>query len=1604
MTEIANVDFQFYTPSAVKNLSVGEVEIDGAFTSGSDNPIPGGIYDLKMGSFRRDQSCKTCHMGEDQCLGHYGHVDFPQHVVNPLVQGDLRKTLSAVCPICNTYRVNDKERFMFLQKLKLLEAHAITEAMQVFKSPMYFLRHTTKEDLTTKETISLNKWKKGDPIISTATNRDIMEDTDEESEEDLEDSDEEKSRKRKKASIMRIFKNWTTKVVTKLNSKQKRIIENEVNKVILKYTEASGCETVAAYMAKCRATANVHVAEERVKVMKEFIECAQGHSGCPRTGGSGKYNFILTVNKIAARRDPKFIHPPAKNPSFVIPDVIERKEDHIVYTPHLATLLSRTYQNEKDFINIAYRINTEEEYLSTFFMKSILIPPNRFRRPTLGSMKLLLPDGTSSLFIKIVRVVTEMREYHKNLNATYLEVDKGQQIEMKKHNLRLMTQIGYLMGVYMPLGAGTYLSFSAKEKLSRKKGIFRQNCMGKRVNYSARSVILPSLTCNTGEVQIPLVFAQKADFPEYVTAHNMSELMELIKRGPNVYPGCNAITFKNGNRKSLSRMTEEDRERISRKIDTKIMIVHRHLRDGDMCLLNRQPTLHRPSLLGQRIRVKVDDPETVIRFHYANCKSFNADFDGDEMNLHFPQNQLARAEAACVVHSIQNYIEPTRGEPIRGLIQDHIVAGVLLTKKDTFLDRETFMLYVFTAIERALGNRKIELVEPAILKPKQLWTGKQVITCILKNLARLVKFKLPHGVNFDSKTKLKGHLWKGHEEEGKVIVRDNHLLTGVLDKSQIGASAKGLVHCCHEFYGPVFADQLLSGISRLCTKFLQIHGFTCGLDDCLLTSEGDQYREKQLSQANEQCINDTYSFFSRGNEHLPIEEQNRLLSLVHGDERESKNLDATVKRALKKHQDPLTNNSVPDMQYKAFPKNHLTLMAESGAKGSRVNVTQIACCLGLQTYGGRRVQPDMGGKTLPSFRAFETSAMSGGFVGSRFLSGLQPPEFFFHCMAGRDGLNDTALKTAESGYLQRCLVKMLEELSVQYDFTVRDSFGSVIQFAYGGDGIDITKSSVSQHYEYLDMNAEAILSKYAHVLRSDANPENLVKEYESFQSPYLTKNDDRKGIDEHVLQRTENYINSHTTSHPKMLRAISRIQQLTCVLEPGEAIGVVAAQAVGEPSTQMTLNTFHQTGSDVVGVTQGIPRLRQLFMTGHVQTDVMQVESIVKEKILQHHIQVILNELSFSKVLKEYQVTETFVSNPGVIHQTISIDFDLDMLNKAYLFPMEHFKWAAVRLVEEIAIRCMDPERFKKLSRKLKSLSAVDEACHKIILRQSFQNLGVSYPTFTDDELKMKHYYTFLYGSSTNADEEEFMQDDSEENDSDADEDNQSAMSSQQKRTIAKNKGLLEHRRQIMSTMVLNSYDGIEFTDSGIRFVIQQHPFKKQSITPIIEQACRDVFLRKMKNVSVAQFVENELTIEGKNMNFILDYRLGRVLNEFRLKSNNISIIENLYGIEAAYKHLFDEAYHVFDSYGQDVNPRHISLISDQMTYAGTYRSCNRFSIMKYRPSPFATASFETPTMFIKRACELRSADTVVTPSSKMILGGVVNQGTGSFELRQMIQ
>ena len=565
------------------------------------------------------------------------------------------------------------------------------------------------------------------------------------------------------------------------------------------------------------------------------------------------------------------------------------------------------------------------------------------------------------------------------------------------------------------------------QRLKGKQGRFRGNLSGKRVDFSGRTVISPDPNLRIDEVGVPLHIAKLMTYPEVVSRHNIEKIRECVRNGMNQHPGANFVRFKSGGTQYLK---YGDRRKVAAELkmgDT----VERHLRDGDVLLFNRQPSLHKMSIMAHRARVM---PWRTLRFNESVCTPYNADFDGDEMNIHCPQTEEARAEAVELMSVHNNLCTPKNGEILVAATQDFLTASYLLTSRDTFLDRAMVGQLVAMMGDALMS---VDLPTPAIVAPVELWTGKQIFGVLIRPKASDQIF-----VNLEvaEKQYTKKDTRAMCPHDGYVVIQNSEIIAGQLGKATLGSGNKaGLFYVLNSEYGAFVAATAMNRVAKLSARWLGQRGFSVGIDDVtpghILQAEKAQVVARGYADCDERI-----AAYKKG-----------TLALQPGCDAEQ-TLEAEVLGILSTVRETAGNVCLREL-----PKHNAPLtMALCGSKGSTINISQMVACVGQQAVGGSRPPDGFHGRSLPHFRRGEKTPAAKGFVANSFFSGMRPTEFFFHTMAGREGLVDTAVKTAETGYMSRRLMKALEDLSLRYDGTVRNSTGGIVQLAYGDDGLEPT--------------------------------------------------------------------------------------------------------------------------------------------------------------------------------------------------------------------------------------------------------------------------------------------------------------------------------------------------------------------------------------------------------------------------------------------------------------------------------------------------------------------------------------------------------------------
>lgn len=1088
----------------------------------------------------------------------------------------------------------------------------------------------------------------------------------------------------------------------------------------------------------------------------------------------------------------------------------------------------------------------------------------------------------------------------------------------------------------MGMGGGSKSSKPIRgfcQRLKGKQGRFRGNLSGKRVDFSGRTVISPDPNLKIDEVAVPDRVAKILTYPEMCTRYNRQKLQKLILNGPSIHPGANYVLKQNEVAKRNLKFG--DRVKLAKTLHIGD-IVERHIEDGDVVLFNRQPSLHRLSILSHYAKIR---PWRTFRLNECVCTPYNADFDGDEMNLHVPQTEEARAEAINLMGVKNNLLTPKSGEPIIAATQDFITGLYLISHKDTFFDRASLVQLLCMMSDADL---QFDIPPPAIFKPVMLWTGKQVFSLLIKP-----NRKSPVIINVDAKNKTylapPKHLpQEMSPNDGFVVIRGSQILSGVMDKSTLGDGKKHSVfYTILRDYGPDEAATAMNRMAKLCARYLGNRGFSIGINDVTPGTDLKAKKELMVEQAYAKC-DELIDLYNRGK----LETQPGC--------NEEQTLEAKIGGLLSKVREEVGEVCIRELDSLNAP----LIMATCGSKGSTLNVSQMVAVVGQQIISGNRVPDGFQDRSLPHFAKMSKTPQSKGFVRNSFFSGLTPPEFLFHAISGREGLVDTAVKTAETGYMSRRLMKSLEDLSALYDNTVRNSANGIVQFTYGGDGLDpldmegdAVPVNFNRQWDHafnitFDINeenllpyqisevVESILQPLEDVLIRYDNLGNRVDGAEGDKIEYIDQKDAERAfyrsIREYVGKKAEQlaYFRETRGLQPFLsasddmlvdedLASVNAVNQLLkisekCVrkfleqclykyirahVEPGTAVGAIGAHSIGEPGTQMTLKTFHFAGVASMNVTLGVPRIKEIINAAKV------------------------------------------ISTP-IINSVLVNDDD------------------------EVAARVVKGRIEKTLLRDVAFF--IED-----VYRNDMAYLSIKIDLKTIERLQLELTLDNIRLAVANAPKLKIMN---------------SEVSVYGKDRI----NVLVTLRETKAETLARAHADVR-SDSNALFFRMQH----------LKRALPDVVIKGLSNISRAVInikddSKKELLVEGYGLKEVMstDGVVGT-----KTSTNHVLEVYEVLGIEAARSSIIGEIDYTMSKHGMSVDPRHIQLLGDVMTYKGEVLGITRFGLSKMRDSVLQLASFEKTTDHLFDASFYMKNDKIEGVSECIILGQTMSIGTGAFKM-----
>ncbi|XP_076069072.1 RNA polymerase I subunit RpI1 [Oratosquilla oratoria] len=1697
-TKVEELYFRMYSDKDIENISVMRVTSDVSFNE-LEHADPEGVYGLRMGpmSGREIDLCKTCGLNSMRCMGHCGHIDLPLPVFNPNFYDILKQFLEKVCFHCHRFQAKAVNVLQLIYEVRLARAGYGKEALEI-------------GDITSR--IINGSW---DEAIEVSAGPGDGKD-------------------RLDINVLKALKRGLEKYY-------KKVIK-EGNSTRSSVTTASNSSVNAIYQQAVRRFFSNSSNVGKVKCC--FCKA-------PMLRLRVQNSRFLIVNRGRKKNEDD------KEDEEVEESAIGNTQSYI--TPDQArSCLRNCWTKDKELLSHLYPILacSDHEYpTDLFFMQKILVIPPKYR-PCNFQDGMMVEHEMSTLLKNIVKYSKCLFFLISVLNKTMEDIPEALTYILSevpgKTNQEKMQNVWYQVqgNVDNILDAKLnnmvkITTKGIKQVIEKKEGLFRNNLMGKRVNFSARSVAAPDPNLAVDEVGVPRDFAIRLTYPVPVTSWNSEELRNLVLNGPAIYPGALIVEDEEGRKTLLKENDFNQRQGVAKKLLTPTeshvrkvhasKIVYRHLKDGDFVLMNRQPTLHRPSIQAHRARVM--NKERVLRMPYANCKAYNADFDGDELNLHFPQNEMARSEAFHLVTTHNQYLTPKDGSPLAGLIQDCVVSSVMVTMRGTYFNKEDYQQLVFSGLVDQMSH--IRTQAPSILKPLQLWSGKQVISTILQNIIPSNKAK----PTFTFRTNVKHEMWqkvaprewrgggtpekrKESMTESEFIMRDGDLLCGVIDKCAIGSTSHGLIHTCYDLYGGAVATGVLTAINRLCTYYLQWVGHTIGAKEFVTPKVVSSKRRKALNVLVETCAKEVAPKLG-----VPLEKLQDHFEAAHvtNNEKEMAAIDAAYTSVL----GPVTSQVTAENErglYRRGLDNNMKMMVDTGAKGSKVNMNQMASLFGSLAIDGKRMPQSITGKTLPSFKPYDINPRAGGYIPKRFMTGIDPQSYFFLCIVGRDSLQHTAVKTASSGYVQRCLIKHLEGIQVMYDMTVRNSDGLVLQFDFGEDGQDVSKVPFLKEPRALDIlvdNYSRLLDPKALAATSSRGENEEAKKYKEKIKKWQKKNKSNRGdrrsgflhfchktshkveesnfcpktgrslkalklegmwrdlseeeklkhakktgrcpdpvaskfsasstlgvVSEALDDLIDNYYNNFYKKRTKseqylskdQLRETIHMKALTSRVDPGEAVGAICAQALGEPLTQMTLNTFHFAGKDELNVTLGVPRMIEILRTGtpHISTPIMEVpfRSHIS-KAQAEAMKMKLSQVPLSKVLNRMDVTVSLELNQSKrLLRRVKVCFHFlpqrEYRHTYAVKPRQIIDYVYKHYISQVLLAGIK-KAYGRSKPKLvdtgnegketenDSRDVVDDEEFGLSRKGAPQAKEEEANSESEDEVEDNEADAATAARQKRANEQDYSEDEEEEEEKDqamsedeglgeeklesADEREEQEDGLSKPKVYSKNP-LTENEVSKMKNYVLSldrwivdfTLDAKNYSSCEVTLMLPTAQ-GKMDIATVVRKTTEKALVHHVSNIKRAFVVEKDngllLRTEGVNVQKMFEYE--HILDINRLYTNDIHMVAHMYGIEAAQRSIIREIQSVHSAYDIKVDFRHLSLLADYFTCEGMYKACSRHHITSCI-SPIQKMSYETSTQFLKKAILSNESDHMCSPSANIAVGQTVKVGTNIMHIMPILK
>ena len=936
-----------------------------------------------------------------------------------------------------------------------------------------------------------------------------------------------------------------------------------------------------------------------------------------------------------------------------------------------------------------------------------------------------------------------------------------------------------------------------------------------------------------------------------------------------------------------------------------------------------------------------------------------------EMNLHCPQSYEAMVELeeiAAVPHQI---ITPRHGKPVISIVQDTLVGAYYVSRPGVRFNRREFMNLM-------IHNRRFNGLIPPPREgtndnPK--WTGHQVVSSLLPP------------INLEAKN----GLWDDNQvDENKVIIRNGEMLQGTIDNGIFDKSSTGIVHVSYNDYGPQQTVDLIDGMQNMLEAFLVMNGLSVGISDLIADEKtrGEMQSKIQakMNQVAEIILQVHLDLFDNNTGNTNQQEfEDRVIGILN----------------------QATDEVGKAGRLSLADKNRLMAMVRSGSKGKNLNVSQMMACLGQQNIENKRVQYGFTDRTLPHYKKYDDGAEARGFIESSFIRGLTPQEFFFHAMSGREGLIDTAVKTADTGYIQRKLVKGMEDLVIHHDGTVRDSNMNIVQFAYGEDGVNATKIETVKYTigelsrqdietrfgmtevafeeiledgteresdedalktfvaEILDDRHRFMTQTYRFLRKKDqdtiVSPVNLNRLIDTIKNRFnlspkartdLTPLYVLRGI-KRVIERTQSfnpqwaailrfYLAPHEliVKHRFNRKAFDTLCEVLIVknwqswVVPGEQVGILASQSIGEPSTQMVLNSFHTSGASTKSnVSGGLPRLKELLDVNRDPATSLTIYLRDEYKENKEKAREVSQELELT-MLRDITRSCAIYYDPK--DETTVLAEDRSLIEFYRLFEQGADDYQPAGKASPWMMR-LEFDREKMFN---KNISMYDVA---FILRDKFEDIDMVYSDYNAQKLIMRIRIPAQESQDGIIDLKKFQ-------------------------------------NKLLNGVILRGAIGVKSVS-----------FHKEKVS-----------FGGLQETDGVYKANTEFVLDTDGSNF-LEVMNHPAVNGNKLYSTNVYDIYEQLGMEAARAGLLIEFQKIFDEIG--LSTRHLCLMVDTMTRNGKLMSMNRYGINERDIGPLAKASFETTADTLLKASLFGEVDPMKGVSANIMAGQPLRGGTAFTQI-----